>query len=81
MTDRVMNDRNAKVLLDEDRYLNGANFPTRHVEYLCPCGKGKIVHEQVRGFGDYWTEIECKACRKKYEVETGCGYIWELVEK
>ncbi len=76
-----MNDRNAKILLDEDRYPNGANSPTRHIEYVCPCGKGKIIDERVVGFGDYYAWIECKKCAKKYELKTGCGYIWEIEEK
>ena len=75
------NERTATVLLDEDRYPNGANFPTRHIEYACLCGQGKIIHERVPGFGDYWTKIRCAACEKKYEIRSGCGYIWELVEK
>ena len=76
-----LNETNATVLIDEDRYPDGANFPTRHIEYLCPCRKGKIVHESVSGFDDYWTEIECKTCARKYEIRSGWGYIWELVEK
>lgn len=76
-----MNDRNAKVLLDEDRYPDGANSPTRHIEYRCPCGKGKIIDERVVGFHDYYAWIECKNCEKRYEIVTGCGYIWELVKK
>ena len=76
-----MNDQNAKILLDEDRYPDGANSPTRHIEYLCPCGKGKIIDERVVGFGDYYAWIECKHCEKKYELVTGCGYIWELERK
>lgn len=76
-----MNDRTAKVLLDKNIYPDKANHPTRHIEYLCPCGKGKIIEERVVGFGDYCTEIKCKNCSKKYEIEYGCGYIWKLVEK
>ena len=76
-----LNDRNAKVLLDEDRYPDGANFPTRHIEYACPCGKGKIVDERVVGFGDYSVWFECKSCARRYEFETGMGYIWEVVKK
>ena len=77
----LLNDRNAVVLLDEQRYPNGANSPTRHIEYTCPCGKGKIIDERVVGFGDYYAYIDCKRCNKKYEVVTGQGYIWELEEK
>lgn len=76
-----MNDRNAKILLEEDRYPDGANSPTRHIEYACPCGKGKIIDERVIGFGDYYAWFECKKCEKKYELKTGCGYIWEVEEK
>lgn len=75
------NDECAPVLLDEDRYPKGANHPTRHIEYACPCGKGKIVHENVSGFGDYWTKIACRSCARKYEIVSGYGYIWELEEK
>ena len=75
------NDENATVILDEDRYPDGAHSPTRHIEYTCPCGKGKIIDERVVGFGDYYAYIECKRCKKKYEVVTGQGYIWELKEK
>ena len=76
-----MNDQDATVLLDEDRYPDGANWPTRHIEYRCPCGKGKVVEERVVGFGDYIAWLECRRCRKKYELITGCGYFWELEEK
>ncbi len=76
-----MNDTNAIVLLDEDRYPNGANSPTRHIEYRCPCGKGKVIEERVVGFGDYIAWLACRRCNKKYEVVTGCGYFWELEEK
>ena len=76
-----MNDQTAKVLFKEDRYPDGANSPTRHIEYECPCGRGKIIDERVLGFGDYYAIIECKYCAKKYEVKTGFGYIWELEEK
>lgn len=77
----MLNDRNATVLLSEDRYPDGANSPTRHIEYACPCGEGKIIDERVVGFGDYYAYIECRSCKKKYEIETGCGYIWKLVKK
>jgi hypothetical protein len=76
-----MNDTNAKILLEEDRYPDGANSPTTHIEYECPCGKGRIIEERVVGFGDYFAYIECKRCEKKYTVETGKGYFWELERK
>ena len=76
-----MNDRTAKVLLKEDRYPNGANSPTHHTEYACPCGKGKVIYENVPGFNDSYAWIECKTCSKKYDIEYGKGHLWELVEK
>ena len=76
-----LNDRNAKLLLKEERYPNGANFPTTHLEYKCPCGKGKIIDERIYGFGEYYSWIQCKKCSKIYELEHGKGYIWEVVEK
>ena len=76
-----INETTAKKLSEVDLYLDGANSPTRHIEYECPCGKGKIIDERVVGFGDYYAYIECKRCRKKYDVETGTGHIWELVKK
>ncbi len=75
-----MNDSDAIVLLDEDRYPDGANHPTRRIEYRCPCGKGRIIEERVEGFGDYISWIACRKCKKKYEIITGCGHIWELEE-
>lgn len=76
-----LNDRNARVILDENIYPDRADSPTRHIEYFCPCKRGKIVEERVVGFGDYWAEIQCKECAKKYEIISGCGYIWELKNK
>ena len=75
------NDETAKVILDEDRYPDGANIPTRHIEYVCPCGKGKIINERIMGFGENYAYFECKKCEKKYEIVTGCGHYWELEEK
>ncbi len=73
-----MNDKTAKIILDASLYPNGANSPTRHIEYLCPCGKGKIIEERVVGFGDCYAWIECEQCKKTYKVVTGCGHFWEL---
>ena len=70
-----LNDSNAEKLVST---VDGCTY---HIEYKCPCGKGRIVEERVVGFGDYWAELRCKTCRKKYEIVTGCGHFWELVEK
>ena len=76
-----MNDKTAKVLLDEERFPYGANSPTRHLEYACPCGKGRIIDERVIGFGDYYAESECKHCQDEYDVVMGQGHIWSLKKK
>ena len=76
-----MNNENAKLLVEEERYGNGANSPTIHKEYACPCGHGRIVEERVPGFGDWFARLECKICAVKYTVVEGNGHIWELKEK
>lgn len=76
----MLNDQNAKVLKKVDLYPDGANSPTTHIEYECPCGEGRIIEERVVGFGDYYAFIKCRKCKKKYEVITGCGHLWELDE-
>ncbi|MCH5350866.1 MAG: hypothetical protein J1F39_02730 [Clostridiales bacterium] len=76
-----MNERDAVLLLREDRYPSGANYPTTHSEYKCPCGRGKIVEERVVGFNDYYVTIECEACKDKYDIIYGCGHLWETREK
>ena len=76
-----MNNKTATLLLEEERFEKGANTPNIHKEYLCPCGQGKIVEERVPGFGDWYTQIECPQCQKKYDLIEGCGCIWELREK
>lgn len=69
-----MNDGEAKLI---EKWVDGC---TEHMEYECPCGKGRVVEERVRGFGDYWARLKCRDCEKRYEIVTGCGYIWELRE-
>ena len=76
-----MNNDTAKLLLKEVRYPDGANSPTVHKEYACPCGQGKIVEECVPGFDDFWAEIECPQCKGEYRLVYGCGYRWELKKK
>ena len=76
-----MNNNNAVLLVNEERYPNGANSPTIHKEYECPCGCGKIIEEHVSGFWDYRVWIDCAACKEKYTLLEGCGHIWETKEK
>ena len=75
------NDSNAIKVKNEDVYPNGANSPTEVTTYKCPCKKGFIVYENVRGFGDRYAYFKCKACEKKYDFKYGCGHFWELEEK
>ncbi len=75
------NDRTATLILEEERYPNGANSPTMHYEYACPCGCGRVIDERVVGFGDYIAYLDCPTCSAKYKVRTGCGHIWELIER
>ena len=75
------NDETVTPLIDEDRYPDGANSPTRHAEYPCPCGKGRVVFEHVLGFGDTCAFIKCRRCNKKYDTVLGCGHLWELEER
>ncbi|MBO7196219.1 MAG: TVP38/TMEM64 family protein [Clostridia bacterium] len=79
--DEEINDETARVIVNKDIYPDGANSPTIHIEYYCPCGKGKIIYERVVGFDDYYAIIKCKRCSKKYETRTACGHYWELIKK
>ena len=73
-----MNDRTAKLLVKAERFPNGANSPTIHKEYSCPCGQGKIIEEYIPGFDDRTVKIDCALCASKYSVVQGCGSIWAL---
>ena len=53
-------------ILEEEIYPDGANSPTIHKEYVCFCGKGKIIEERVVGFNDHYITLECSECEKKY---------------
>ena len=72
------NDSNAeKMPIQPD----GEGMATQTVVYACPCGKGRIVYENVRGFDDRCAYFECKVCEKKYRFRYGCGHFWALEEK
>lgn len=73
-----MNNKNAILLMSEERYPNGANVPTIHKEYRCPCGCGRIIEERVPGFGDWYAWIDCALCKGKYTLIEGQGHIWEI---
>ena len=76
-----LNDRNAEKICETEIYPDGANHPTLRTEYKCACGKGKIIFEQVPGFGDFYAYFECPKCEEKYDFRYSCGCIWELKEK
>ena len=76
-----MNDKTATVILSENKYSDGVSVPTLHIEYICPCKKGKIIYERVKGFNDDYAYIECKECKEKYEIIMGRGYLWQLEKK
>ena len=76
-----MNDKTAKLLSTGDPNKDGVNAHMRHLEYECPCGKGKIIYEHVVGFGDFYAWIECKKCNEEYDIFTACGCLWELRKK
>ncbi|MBE6629403.1 MAG: hypothetical protein E7624_00955 [Ruminococcaceae bacterium] len=77
----MLNDTTAKLILFENRYPSGANSPTAHYEYECPCKKGKIIYEAVLGFDDRYAFFECEKCEKIYDFRYGCGHFWELERK
>lgn len=57
---------------------------TEHIEYECPCGKGKIIeeHDNIPGFRDHDVWIDCDICSTNYILDTSKGIRnWELVEK
>ena len=72
------NDSNAKKIPNQSKEPNSA---TQTITYECPCGKGRIVYENVRGFDDKYAYFECKVCDKKYTFKYGYGHFWELKEK
>lgn len=69
---------NAELISVKEKYPRGANHPTTHMKYVCPCGKGTVEFVRVAGFDDSYLEIHCRKCRKRYEVTYGCGHWWEL---
>ncbi len=75
------NSRTVKPISDVKTYPQGANHPTIIVKYPCPCGKGIIEYGRVPGFDDEYVIIRCKECDEKYQVRSGWGYDWELIEK
>ena len=76
-----MNDKTAKLLLEEERFPDGATSPTIHKEYECPCGQGRIVEDRVPGFGDWYAQLVCPSCAERYTLVEGRGHIWELCAK
>jgi hypothetical protein len=56
---------------------------TERYEYLCPCGKGRIIeeHDNIPGFREHDAWLRCSECSKKYRLDTFGGVRgWQLVE-
>lgn len=57
---------------------------TEYYEYLCPCGKGKIIeeHDNIPRFRDHDVALCCDKCSNLYEIDTSKGTRhWQLVSK
>lgn len=72
-------------------YSNQENHPgygdgggdTEIYEYLCPCGRGRVIeeHDNIPGFRDHDVWLQCPKCLKKYRLDTSGGVRgWELIE-
>ena len=73
--------KSLKVIEHVDTYPDGANSPTVVTKYVCPCGKGQIIDENVVGFNDRVIYLKCKTCLKKYhEYIDIIGYDFKLYE-
>lgn len=73
--------KSLKKIESKDTYPDGANSPTVVTKYVCPCGKGEIVDENVIGFNDRTITLECKNCLKKYRGYIDIiGYDFKLYE-
>ena len=56
---------------------------TTHIEYKCPCGKGKIIeeHDEIVGFKNHRLDFACGKCAQMYQFDISKGvYEWELVK-
>ena len=65
------NDSNAIKLKNTNAYPNGANSATEVSVYKCPCKKGRIVYENVRGFGDRYATFNAKLAKVSTILSTG----------
>lgn len=57
---------------------------TEYYEYVCPCGKGKIIeeHDNIPGHRDHDVALCCDKCNSLYEIDTSRGVRnWQLVSK
>lgn len=56
---------------------------TEKYEYLCPCGKGRVIeeHDNIPGFNEHDAWLQCPECSKIYRLDTAGGVRgWQLVE-
>ena len=57
---------------------------TEYYEYVCPCGKGKIIeeHNNIPGHREHDVTLCCVKCNSLYEIDTSKGVRnWQLVSK
>lgn len=64
-----------------DGYGAGSGDVERY-EYLCACGKGKIIeeHDNIPGFREHDVWMQCTECSEKYKIDTSKGVrSWSLI--
>lgn len=69
-----------KLIRVDEYYRHGY---TEQKIYACPCGKGTVVYEEddIPGQRDWYTQIKCEECNKKYKIENYLSRNWTIVEK
>ena len=70
-----------KLIEKTDTYPDGANSPTVITKYVCPCGKGQIIDENVVGFNDRVIYLKCKNCLKKLFYLHIINYFLSVLRK
>ena len=76
-------------LLNKKKYYYDLEFEVEQAEwdeyeYICPCGRGKIVEsiDDTPGYREHNIWLLCEECKKYYEIDTSHGKNnWKIVEK
>lgn len=82
-TDEIMGVRTVQIdatTSDSEGFGAGSGTVDRY-EYRCMCSAGRVVeqHDNIPGFRDHDTWLECDACRTKWRLVTGRpSNDWEL---